>query len=224
MSTRILNPIADSRRTAWSKTGRGSMKNPLIGSVTGTRKTGRASNVAKLLMPTRVAAKSPMPPPSTWRDPTTMSTPPARNSASIFGSTVSSCCRSPSMAAMWLARLACAPSMNAEARPRRPMRCNRRTRGSAEAAAWIAARVPSVESSSTKITSQAMPASALPSRATMGAMLSRSLITGMTTHSSGIVTCPGAGQSGGFGIIAAVAGGTACCRSVRRLQQRRSSR
>ena len=49
------------------------------------------------------------------------------------GSRVSSCCRSPSMAARNGARLACAPSMKAEARPRRPIRCSRRTRGSVRA-------------------------------------------------------------------------------------------
>ena len=185
MSSRILNPIADSRRTARSNTSRRSMKNPLIGSDSGVRSTGFASSVAKLLIPTRAAANSPMPPPSTCRLPTTISVLPSRSTASIFGSSVSSCCKSPSIAAMFVARLACAPSMNAEARPRRPIRCSSRTRACPAAAARTASRVPSRESSSTKITSHSTPANTSSSRATIGAMLSRSFSTGITTHSSG---------------------------------------
>ena len=64
MSSRILNPIADSRRAALSNTSRRNMKNPLIGSDTGVRSTIPASLVAREDMPARVASHVPMPPPA----------------------------------------------------------------------------------------------------------------------------------------------------------------
>ena len=68
-----------------------------------------------------------------------------------------------------------APSITAEARPRRPMRRMQRTRGSVWAMRRTSAAVPSGLLSSTYTTSQAMPCSAASSLAISGATFGRSL-------------------------------------------------
>src|SRR5437867_6039911 len=76
------------------------------------------------------------------------------------------------------------PSMHAPARPRRLTRRRQRTRGSWAAIALTCCAVPSGESSSTKIASQATPPSAVSSLARSGATLPRSLNVGTITDSS----------------------------------------
>ena len=93
----------------------------------------------------------------------------------MSGSFVSSCCRSPSITATYCAEDESAPSITAEARPRRPMRRMQRTRGSVWAMRRTSAAVPSGLLSSTYTTSQAMPYRAASSLAISGATLGRSL-------------------------------------------------
>ena len=100
---------------------------------------------------------------------------PARSAASIAGSRVSSCCKSPSITATYRADEASAPSITAEESPRRPIRRMHRTRPSEAARRCTSEAVPSGLESSTKITSQAIPASAASSAATSGATFARSL-------------------------------------------------
>ena len=68
-----------------------------------------------------------------------------------------------------------APSITADASPRRPIRRMQRTRGSDAAARRTSPDVPSGLLSSTKMTSQAMPASAASSFWISGTTFSRSL-------------------------------------------------
>ena len=75
------------------------------------------------------------------------------------------------------------PSMQAPASPRRPTRRMQRTRLSLLPISFTASAVPSGELSSTKIASQAMPASAWSSRRTSSATLPHSLKVGMTIES-----------------------------------------
>jgi hypothetical protein len=77
------------------------------------------------------------------------------------------------------------PSMQAEAKPRRPMRRSARTCGRRRSKSWSRAQVPSCESSSTNTASQSSPSSAAVNFASSGAMLSRSFSVGTITASSG---------------------------------------
>ena len=99
MSSRILNPWPESERIASVKASRSIMKNPLIGSVRSALTTSRPSRLAKSLITTRECCQSPTLPSPTWRLATTISSRSALILASISGSSVSSCCRSPSMTA-----------------------------------------------------------------------------------------------------------------------------
>ena len=87
------------------------------------------------------------------------------------------------------------PSMQAPDRPRRPIRRMQRTRESCRARPRTTSQVPSGELSSTKMTSQALPASAVSSRRYSVVTLSRSLKVGTTTESAGVATACG-GLSG----------------------------
>jgi len=87
------------------------------------------------------------------------------------------------------------PSMQAPDRPRRPIRRMQRTRESCRARPRTTSQVPSGELSSTKMTSQAFPASAASSRRNSVVTLSRSLKVGTTTESCGVATACG-GLSG----------------------------
>ena len=162
------------------------MKNPLIGSVTSARSTSRLSACRQV----RHARAGPVP----LAEAAAGNVAAADDDVRLRRSAAPPACAAaaPRRAAgrrPWRRRRArgCTrtPSMNAEARPRRPRRCSRRTRLSVRPIAATASRVPSVEPSSTKTTSQAMPSSVARSRSTSGATLSRSLSTGTTTHSSG---------------------------------------
>ena len=73
--------------------------------------------------------------------------------------------------------------MQAPDRPRRPIRRMQRTRESWRARSRTTSQVPSGELSSTKMTSQATPASAVSSRRNSVVTLSRSLKVGTTTES-----------------------------------------
>ena len=75
--------------------------------------------------------------------------------------------------------------MQAPDRPRRPIRRMQRTRGSCRARPRTTSQVPSGELSSTKTTSQGMPASVASSRRYSTVTLSRSLKVGTTTESCG---------------------------------------
>src|SRR5258708_2107517 len=75
--------------------------------------------------------------------------------------------------------------MQAPDSPRRPIRLMQRTRGSCRASPRTTSQVPSGELSSTKMTSKAMPASAVSSRRNSVKTLSRSLKEGTTTESAG---------------------------------------
>src|SRR5579885_2704696 len=80
-----------------------------------------------------------------------------------------------------------------------------RTRVSARAIARTFSAVPSAESSSTKIHSQAMPRSAASIRSSSGSILSRSLKVGMTTVSSITAECGSSGmraRPSGAGLLA----------------------
>ena len=121
------------------------MKKPLIGSVTGARSTIRLSLVAKLDMPARRAVP--------------VAEPAARDVAAADRELVAAVAQGGEHARQQRlvvlqvavhggdagARLAWAPSMKAEDRPRRPIRCSSRTRGSRAPIAATAARVASVE-------------------------------------------------------------------------------
>jgi hypothetical protein len=76
------SPFQDSRR---------SMKKPLIGSAISTLQMIRDRRVAKALMFARAASNPPIPPPATYRLPTTRSTGSLFSIASICGSNFSSC-------------------------------------------------------------------------------------------------------------------------------------
>ena len=114
-----------------------------------------------------------------------MSRSPSRSVSSMRGRIVSSCCRSASMTARNGASVASMPSMQADERPRRPIRRITRTRGMVLCRPSRSSAVPSCELSSTNTTSQAIPASASPSPASSGAMLSRSFRVGTITASCG---------------------------------------
>jgi len=81
-------PMAESPRFAGMKTSRRSMKNPLMG----TAETGGQSAHAM-----RDCPRPPSEPPATKRLPTTISRLLERSACSICGSSIASCCRSPSM-------------------------------------------------------------------------------------------------------------------------------
>lgn len=123
MSTRILNPVPLSRRATLWKNSCVTRKYPLIGSETRHLQTKLLIREPRLLSRTRLAAKSPMLPPSKLRLQMTISKLPVWASASMRGSTVSSCCMSPSLTATNGAAVERIPSMHAEDSPRRPRRC-----------------------------------------------------------------------------------------------------
>ena len=136
------------------------MKKPLIGSV---RRTGRKrcasadAAVGEHVAPARGQAGVVAALDVAAAD-HEVAAPLAQRPRACRGRRVSSCCRSPSITAMNGAEEASAPSITAEARPRRPMRRMQRTRGSRLAMRRASAAVPSGLSSSTNTTSQAMPA------------------------------------------------------------------
>jgi hypothetical protein len=102
----------------------------------------------------------------------------------MFGSRVSSCCKSASITATIGAEVARMPSTQALDSPRRPMRCKARTCGSRCAMARTTSAVPSRESSSTNTTSQSRPASTRCSRSTSTGTLALSFSVGTTTASA----------------------------------------
>src|SRR6266851_316680 len=76
------------------------------------------------------------------------------------------------------------PSIQADDRPRRPMRCRHRTCGSVRAISRTRSAVPSGESSSTKMSSQATPSKQTCTCLTTSAILSISLYVGTMIDSS----------------------------------------
>jgi hypothetical protein len=183
MSRRILKPSPDRSRTVASRTLRRSMKNPLMGSETRWVSTARLAAVAMRLRVARPRAQVPVPPPSAYRVPTTMSAWPPSIADSIVGRTASSCWRSASMTAMIGPALASMPSMQADASPRRPIRCRHRTRRSLCAIARTRAAVSSGESSSTKTASHPVAPRVASRRLTSSVTFDRSLNVGMTMDS-----------------------------------------
>jgi hypothetical protein len=84
------------------------------------------------------------------------------------------------MTAMVGAGAANIPSIQADDRPLRPIRCRQRTRGSARAMVRTSAAVPSGESSSTKMTSQPVAPRVASRRLSNSRTLPRSLKVGTT--------------------------------------------
>ena len=114
----------------------------------------------------------------------TRSAPPSI-SASMRGNSRSSCCRSPSMTATTLPADASMPSITAPARPRRPIRRTARTRMSCSPRSRTRRAVPSGLSSSTKMTSHRIPASAASRAAIIGSTFSASQYVGTMTRQAG---------------------------------------
>ena len=156
-----------------------------MGSLSSACDTMRLSSLPSRLSRRRPPENVPTSPPEEKREPTTMSRSRSRSVSSMRGRMVSSCCRSASMTATNGASVASMPSMQADERPRRPIRRITRTRGMVLCRPSRSSAVPSCESSSTNTTSQAIPASASPSPASSGAMLSLSFRVGTITASCG---------------------------------------
>ena len=184
------------------------MKKPLIGSASVSPSRRWLRRVATALIDWREDSQSPTAPPSTKREPTTISMGSSRSTPSMPGNSASSCCRSASMTARNGAPLASMPSTQALDRPRRPTRRRQRTRGNRRESAWSRSAVPSGESSSTKMTSKATPCSTRSSRLSSSSTLSISLKVGITTASSiGIESAADLAEAASLAISPAVDAG-----------------
>jgi hypothetical protein len=90
--------VSEAEYAAW-KASRRIMKKPLIGSASVRPSTRWLRRVATALIDWREDCQSPTAPPSTKRDPTTISIGSSRSTPSMPGNSASSCCRSASMTA-----------------------------------------------------------------------------------------------------------------------------
>nr|CAD6405312.1 hypothetical protein REQ54_00006 [Rhizobium sp. Q54] len=156
-----------------------------MGSLTSICRKVRASRVAARLAPRRVRERPSVALPAWQKRLAITRSSPARIRRSISGSSDTSCCMSPSMMAMTGADEESIPSIEAPARPRLPIRRMQRTRPSHRAMSRTTFVVPSELSSSTNMTSQAMPANDATSASTTSSTLGASLNVGTMTENSG---------------------------------------